>query len=215
MKVSKTLALASLGYVQAQGTGEFLSFGFCPAAPELNPYGDKFEPEKYAGTWYEIVRDKDLWYEQDVECVTATYTYKKDEWLYPVLVNNQNYKRKEDKITNTLLFPDDKTSDATYARATFDEKGNGKVKFWWYPEGNYRVLYTDYTSMAVVYGCDDWFFFTTQQAWILSRTPYLSPEQIQMGKNIIDNKINKNGMQYDYEKQWVFTTQDNTCKYNI
>ena len=147
-----------LASVSAQDGG-FYNFGFCPAPPELSPAGGKFEPEKYAGTWYEIYRDKDLWYEQNVECVTATYTYKKDDWFFPVRVNNQSYKRDKDEVTNTLIDPKDKES--TYARATFDEKGNGKVKFWWYPEGNYRVLYTDYTSMAVVYGCDDWFFFNT------------------------------------------------------
>ena len=86
MKVLNFAALVTLASVKAEGG--FLNFGFCPAPPELNPAGGKFEPELYAGTWYEIYRDKDLWYEKDVECVTATYTYKPNEWFYPVLVNN-------------------------------------------------------------------------------------------------------------------------------
>ena len=134
MKVATTIlaAAATLGHVQAQ-EGTFYNFGFCPSWPVIDR--EEFKPELYAGTWFEIARDKDLWYEQDVECVTATYTYKKDEWFYPVMVNNRNYKRKEDVVTNTQLDPT--KDDLTYARARFDKKGYGNVKFWWYPEGNY------------------------------------------------------------------------------
>ena len=67
---------------------------------------------------------------------------------------DRNIQKKEN--TNTELW------GGTYAWARFDNAGNGNFKFWWYPEGNYQVLATDYTSYALVYGCDTWFgiFYT-------------------------------------------------------
>ena len=32
-----------------------------------------FTIDRYVGNWYEIIRDKDVWYENNLECVTATY----------------------------------------------------------------------------------------------------------------------------------------------
>ena len=62
----------------------------------------------------------------------------------------------------------------TYSWATFDKDGNGHVKFWWYPEGNYQILDTDYEKYSVVYGCDNWPapwlpIVHTREAWLLSR----------------------------------------------
>ena len=45
------LSTASAGYV---------SWGSCPDMPE--PVGN-FDADAYAGNWYEIYRDKDVWYE--------------------------------------------------------------------------------------------------------------------------------------------------------
>ena len=48
-----------------------IQLGACPSPP--NAVGN-FEPEKYSGTWYEIFRDKNIWYESDTkQCVTANY----------------------------------------------------------------------------------------------------------------------------------------------
>ena len=59
-----------------------------------------------------------------------------------------------DKIKTGYIWP----TEITISRAKFDDNGNGKVKFWWYPEGNYQVLAYDPTSYSVVYGCDNWLF---------------------------------------------------------
>ena len=60
--ISSTLAL--IAGTSAQDAKLFgAEFGFCPVRPE--PVGN-FEPERYQGTWFEIYRDKYLWYEKDV-----------------------------------------------------------------------------------------------------------------------------------------------------
>lgn len=46
-----------------------------------------------------------------------------------------------------------------------------KVKFFWFaPEGDYRVLATDYKNYSVVYACSDLFGLAKSEAvWILTR----------------------------------------------
>jgi lipocalin len=98
-----------------------LAFGWCPLEMPT-PVGN-FEPEKYAGTWYEIMRDKDLWYEKNSECVTATYRYDKNIPFWPVGVNNRAWNTEKNEYTNTKI----DGTDWEYARASFDPNGNGRV----------------------------------------------------------------------------------------
>ena len=69
------LALASMT-LTGQEANAYWGVGFCdPFGPATKK---NFELSDYAGNWYEIKRDKDLWYENNVECVTASYEYAKD-----------------------------------------------------------------------------------------------------------------------------------------
>ena len=128
------------------------------------------------GTWFEIQRDKKIWYEEpgETECVTATYTWNAWNFLYPVGVNNRAHKQSSDTLTTTTAMNDESESEWNfeYARARCSW-GNGdcNVKFWWYPEGNYQILDTDYDNYAVLYGCDDWWFglMHSRNSWLLNR----------------------------------------------
>ena len=125
-----TLALSQLGQVQAAW-----GWGWCPEKPQ--PVGDSFEAELYAGNWYEIIRDETVWYEKDDICVTATYTYLPDRWVYKLNVNNRQWQPEKNKVKNGYIFGDGETIPTTVSRARCDDIGNCHVKFWWYPEGNY------------------------------------------------------------------------------
>merc|ERR1740130_1577976 len=110
--------LLSVSAVQASWT----YFGFCPWS-DPTPVGS-FKPESYKGNWYEIYRDKDVIYEKDVECTTATYSINKDSWFYEIDVCNRKLE-------------DGKASICTDIFARFDSEDNGHVRSWLYPEGNY------------------------------------------------------------------------------
>ena len=75
----------------------------------------------------------------------------------------------KDTVTNSIR-PD----GTSFLNARFDSNGNGLVSAAIYPPGNYQILDTDYNNYAIVYGCDDWFFFYTREVWLLSRTPRIS-----------------------------------------
>merc|ERR1712166_899126 len=119
-----------------------------------------FEAERYQGNWYEQYRDKDLWYELNADCCTASYfLYKDDPFdIYPIGVNNRKYIYSQDLITETR----DEGVDKPYARARLNKDGQGSVKFRFFPEGKYIILDTDYNNYAIVYNCDDWFFGFTR-----------------------------------------------------
>lgn len=165
--VKKGIATA---FLSQAGVNAYWGIGWCPVFNAPKAVGN-FQPEKYAGNWYEIRHDKDVWYQKDTSCVTVSYTYDPAWWkIYAIDVNNRSYDKEKDEISTTTWDNGD-----SYAWARCDDEGNCNVKFWWYPEGQYQVLDTDYTSFALVYGCDNWFgLFYTNQAWILSRTRTMS-----------------------------------------
>ena len=59
-------------------------------------------------------------------------------------------------LENTIIGGAD--TGTPFARARFDKQGAGHVKFWWYPEGSYNILDTDYNNYAIIYGCDNFFW---------------------------------------------------------
>ena len=152
------------------------NFGACPSPPKAV---GNFEPEKYSGTWYEIFRDKNIWYESDTkQCVTTNYQYQSNRKLY-VKNSGMNTDTKKYSDTNLPSWVSSVTSSLlgltdTQSQATFDKDGNGHVKFWWYLESNYQILDTDYEKYSVAYGCDNWPaswlpIVHTREAWLLSR----------------------------------------------
>merc|ERR1712070_388968 len=138
---------------------------------------------------------------------TASYTYKEEEWWnpWPLIVENRAWKN--GALSNTVW------NGIYYARARCTW-GNGfcNVKFWWYPEGNYLVLDTDYTNWALVYGCDTWFgLIWTNQAWILSRTNYLTDTQISDAQHKLASIVPE--WRYPHNSVLEKTTQGGSCTY--
>ena len=156
---TNSIFCTALVLILAESVEGYINWGWCPFT-KPSAVGN-FDVNRYTGSWYEIIRDKDLWYENGLNCVTATYKLNSSPF-YPIDVNNRNYK---DGVVKDPTF-----YGLTYSWARCDSSGNCNVKFWWYPEGNYQVLATDYSTYALVYGCDTWGVFYTNQAWILSRT---------------------------------------------
>merc|ERR1719263_1411832 len=69
MKFS-TLALAAIGAVDAR-------IHFFDSCPKVE-YAQNFDKNKFAGNWYEVLRDSEFFYETGHECVTHQYNMQKD-----------------------------------------------------------------------------------------------------------------------------------------
>ena len=138
--------LALVGIVNAD-----FSTGSCPT-PVLPA---TFDPTKYTGVWNEQARDAAFPWES-YDCSQARYTLNPDG---TIAVINSQYDPNKDEVTSAK------------AVATFYNGAQGKVKFFPYaPAGDYRVLYTDYENLAVVYSCDSYLLAKTEYVWILTRS---------------------------------------------
>lgn len=112
----------------------------------------KVELEKYAGTWYEIVRFPSS-FESSLKCVTATYTIKENG---KIEVWNKGHKisdtSKISEIKGTAWIPD------------ANETAKLKVRFFWPFAGDYWVIALDENYQYAMVGHPN-----RKYLWILSR----------------------------------------------
>lgn len=115
--------------------------------------------ERYMGTWYEIYR-LPMRAEKDLVNVTATYSLRSDG---KINVLNQGYKHspngKHKKANAKAWMPDENIQGALI------------VRFFGLFNSSYHVLYIDKSYQYVVVST-----YNREYAWILARTPQLSPE---------------------------------------
>jgi lipocalin len=130
---------------------------------------DKFDLEKYLGTWYEIARF-DHRFERDLEGVTATYSVMDNG---KIKVVNKGY---EDSLNGELNIAEGK------AKIT-DQPGYLKVSFFWFFYADYRVMELGENYQWALVGSN-----SDKYLWILSREPQLSRETI---NNILQHARNR------------------------
>ncbi len=114
--------------------------------------------ERYSGTWYEIARLPNR-FEKGLECVTATYTLRKDG---RITVHNRGYKTGDPseikEIRGVAWTPDT------------DHPARLKVRFFWPFAGDYQVIALDEEYRYALVGDP-----SRKYLWVLSRTPRLAP----------------------------------------
>jgi apolipoprotein D and lipocalin family protein len=127
-------------------------------------------------------------------CQQARYSLNDDGTL---LVYNTQYNAKKDKV------------DGQTGTARCDGPAC-KVKFFWFaPEGDYRVLATDYKNYSIVYSCSDLFGLgRTENVWVLTREQSLTDEVNSIVKGHIQDKI-----PHYTPDNFYRTVQDASCKY--
>jgi apolipoprotein D and lipocalin family protein len=163
----KAIVFATLAFVGIVSAG--VSTGKCPS-PALQP---NFDAKRYMGLWNEQARDASMPWESN-DCQQARYTLNPDG---TVSVLNSQYDPVKKEVTQAT------------AVATFDG-AQGKVKFFPYaPAGDYRVLYTDYENVAVVYSCDTFLVAKTEYVWILTRSQEPVEAYIYKGLQVIKEKV--------------------------
>ncbi|EGK96848.1 AGAP013318-PA [Anopheles gambiae str. PEST] len=147
-------------------SGQLVSPGVCQDFPvHVN-----FDVPRYLGLWYEIRRYEQV-FQRGGECVTAEYSLNDDGSVrvFNSMLVPPGQVRQSDVGRAVVAFPDESPLEAKL-NVTFDATATDI-------SANYWVLGTDYDSYAVVWGCFG--VGTTlraESAWILSRTPTLTPQ---------------------------------------
>ena len=74
-----------------------------------------------------------------------------------------------------------------------------QVKFPGVPDGDYRVLDTDYENWAAIYSCKNILLFKYEFGWILTREPTLNQTYVSYLENAYDNNkyLQKNKKEKD------------------
>ncbi len=144
-----------------------LSFLFtgCSGIPSGVQAVDKFEVEKYLGTWYEIAR-LDHSFEKGLTNVSATYSLRDDGGID---VLNKGFDQKTGKwkeIKGKAYFIKDKSI------------GRLKVKFFWPFYAGYNVISLDKENYSYSMVCGP----SRSYLWILARNKKID-------KKVIDNLL--------------------------
>jgi lipocalin len=76
---------------------------------------------------------------------------------------------------------------------------------------NYHIIDTDYENYSLVYNCVDRYygFYRTEYMYILARTEKIDDAL----KDELVSKIKDTVKQYDFDYNFVYTTQGKMCSY--
>ena len=167
------------------------SFGGCQ-----NPTTEaNFDVDQYVGSWYEAARDSKIIFEYG-ECTQARYDKQPNGIV---------------TVRNSLVNPTTGNIDSVKGSATCKDNGRCKVGFFLFRNGDYRVVDTDYTNYAVVYGCSSYFFglFKSENVWILSRAKEIDASVLTTAEGIITSQLPSYSLSYLH-----YTGQGGSCIYN-
>lgn len=125
------------------------------------PLQPDFNLVAYTGLWYEIFRTKNIPFESGTD-INAFYAGNPDGTV---------------AVTNKEWLPEKNQWKVANAVATYVSNARLSVKFGpLQPAGDYRVLYTDYQNIAVVYSEFNLGPISIKYGWVLSRVPSLTAE---------------------------------------
>ena len=143
-----------------------ISLGKCPA--DGFPVEKNFDKERYAGRWYEQVRDKNMFFEKCAECTTADYDMLPNGDLSVYNRAWYWYFNKYVSMHGSARCP------GTDGKCIVNFGGKNKSD-----RINYNILMTDYDNYSVVYSCypiTSW--LKSEYFWILARTPEVDEDAL-------------------------------------
>lgn len=171
-----------------------------------------FDLEAYTGKWYEIARTRNFFQNNCVRNTQAQYTLPGE---VPTLDERLDRPDREQKrqpiqpppmvhVLNSCVRENGSLQVATGTAEQLEPMtGAFFVKFDQVPwfvqlnkKANYRVVYTDYSSVAVVTN------ETGRLVWILSRQPSLPPENLQDAMRILaDRNVDLSRLEFTEQEQ--------------
>jgi apolipoprotein D and lipocalin family protein len=131
-----------------------LLIGGCTGIPDGMQPVEKFELEKYLGTWYEIAR-LDHGFERGLEQVTAEYKIRDDGGISVINNGYSTTKQSWETAEGKAYYVDDKST------------GHFKVSFFGPFYASYVIFYLDQSDYQYAFVTG----YNQDYLWLLSRTP--------------------------------------------
>ena len=191
--------ISSIAAAMAMTASAAPRLGGCPKS--YSPM-ETFDVSRYAGVWYEIVRDKWTPFEIAQGCDIAQYTANEDG---SVTVNNMGHRFIQGWSGAKANAAVADTGDASLV---VDFSGKGAD-----PSGkpNYTVLDTDYETYSIVYSCGDFLGLASFDfLWILSRENTMDDATMLSLINKIEAKL----PEYGFFENHHMTRQHFKCDYD-
>uniref|UniRef100_A0A8C6S9N2 Apolipoprotein D n=1 Tax=Neogobius melanostomus TaxID=47308 RepID=A0A8C6S9N2_9GOBI len=141
----------------------------CGRCPTTGVQPD-FDLQRYLGRWFEITKLPANF--ERGKCIEANYALREDGTIQ---VLNKQQEENGISIIGTARIPDPREPAKLGVSFSFVA-----------PTGTYWVLYTDYTSVSVVYSCTDFLRVAHMDyAWILARNRTLPEETMRTATEIL------------------------------
>eukprot|EP00806_Schmidingerella_arcuata_P003246 Macronucleus_3939.p1 GENE.Macronucleus_3939~~Macronucleus_3939.p1 ORF type:complete len:204 (+),score=48.54 Macronucleus_3939:1-612(+) len=154
---------------------------------------------RYAGSWYEITRDKTTPFEILASCVVADYSYTEGEGALGVTNSGYRYHKGWNTVSGSAVPQGDGLVVSFSGMPQLDS------------EPNYFVVGTDYDTYSIVYSCSKYGgLFAFDLLWVLARETSLSDAKMEEIHKIIAQKLPF----YDFGKLAHYTKQgSDQCPY--
>mmetsp|Transcript_7126 Transcript_7126/g.9921 ORF Transcript_7126/g.9921 Transcript_7126/m.9921 type:complete len:210 (+) Transcript_7126:50-679(+) len=185
--IAATLALSAEAAIRWTG---------CPT--DYKPMEGALDMDRYAGKWYEIIRDK--WYAFEWLQMCGNYEYsKKDDGKYQVVYNRWT-PLSDWTDSPGCVMPAEGRTDAAIS-VDFDKApDDAHIPV-------YTVMDTDYDSYSVIYQCEEYWWGSYDGVWILSRERTL--DDATMGQLV--SQITQKLPEYGFFENHMMTPQGESC----
>lgn len=179
------------------------SFGECPKVENMA----NFDPARYSGQWYEIVRDRQNPYTISTDCVTKEFAPYNEQDKSMDLYFRGYYAWRFGYMgaTGTMYQCDEGSPDSFTCMATMGRSPK---------RSPFSIWHTDYDNFDIQYMCSNhWGGRVKFEMFsVSSRTPEMSDETLDQVKQIVQDKIPQYNL--DRARGLYWTQQQGWCDYD-
>merc|ERR1712032_436568 len=195
----KTLSLL----LAASSVDARMSFGSCPPANNMYPV----DMERFAGKWYEQVRDPENMYTVSADCVTMEFSQPKDDGSLDLWFRGFYWMMLSYQGGGGVMYDCDDANDEWACKATMGTKSYDRAK-------GFPIKYTDYDNYQISYFCNDMIDGVMKYEWfsVYTRDQNASDEVMELAKAKVVELVPS----YDIDSIlniFLYWTNQNNCEY--
>ena len=178
-----------------------MSFGSCPTKNNMVP----FDKARFAGKWYEQIRDPENIYTFSADCVTMEFSPPKDDGSLDLWFRGYYWMMLSYQGGGGTMYDCDQANSDWTCKATMGSSDK---------RAEFPILYTDYDTYQISYFCMDMIEDVMKYEWFaISTRDQNADESVIQAANA---KVAELIPQYDINKIeniFLYRTNQNICEY--